>query len=525
MARNTVRSPWIGTVPAARRTPAPARAGVRWLALLRTPHAIVFGLLLVVYCYTPPRWQDWNQNSRFALTMAIVEHGRVWIDDYADTTGDYAAVGEHFYSDKAPGLSLAAVPVYAATRALQPFGLGAIAQRLGSSSSFTATLNPSGAGTSAERIDRALALYLATIVTVAIPAALLIVLLALLVERLWGCRTAGMVTALTFGFATPLLPYAGAFYGHVPAAACVAAAFSLLALRPNDREPGVGRLAAFGCCLGLLGLSEYPALLIALPIALWALALARWRAILWCGLGALPPLALLAGYDLLAFGTLLPTGYAHSALWQEQHHTGFMSITYPRGDALWGLAFSPFRGLLFYSPVLLLALPGLWLAWRERTRRAEVLVAGTGATLALLFFASSVMWWGGFAVGPRYLVPALPLLAVPFGAFVAWCNGLAGRARLAGLGSVAVLAGISFLLTGATTIARQSYPPDSLRNPLGEYVLPALREGDIARNVGMAMHLDGLASLLPLGLVLVFGVASIGLNLIGADLRKRKGAA
>lgn len=509
----------------ARAASTPSRGkvlGAAWLAWLRTPQAILFCTLLFVYVYTPPRWQDWNQNSRFALTMALVEQGTVQIDTYADNTGDYAMIDGHRYSDKAPGLSLAAVPVYLMTRALRPLGLGALTHRLGNSAAFAATLNPDGAGTSTERIDRAIALFLATIVVVAFPAALLAILLAHLIEQLWGCSTAGLLTALVFGLATPLLPYASAFYGHLPAAVCITAAFALLVLRREGEPIGNARLAVLGFLFGLTALIEYPALVAALPIAAWALVVGRWRTILWCGLGALPPLVLLALYDLAAFGTVIPVGYAHSTLWQDKHDVGFMSVTYPHGDAIGGLTISPFRGLLFYSPVLILAVPGLWLAWRDRSRRVAVAVAVAGFGATFLFFASSAMWWGGFSVGPRYLVPGLPLLAVPFGAFVAWCNGLAGRARFVGLGLVAALSAVSLALIWATTVARQNYPPDSLHNPLVEYVLPALREGDIARNVGMALRLHGLASLLPVGFVLVIGIAGLGLSLLRAEARTRE---
>jgi hypothetical protein len=252
---------------------------------------------------------------------------------------------------------------------------------------------------------------------------------------------------------------------------------------------------------------------VAAPIAIWTLVIARRRAVIFSLAGALGPLVALALYDLAAFGTPWPVGYAHSTLWQGQHQQGFMSVTYPKWGAIGGLLFSQFRGLLFYSPVLVLALVGIGIALRERQQRAATLVALVGFGAIFLFTASSVMWWGGFAVGPRYLLPGLPLLAVPFGAFVAWCNRQAMSLRLAGWATTAALAGISLGLVWATTFARQNYPPDTMRQPLSEYVLPALREGDIARNLGMAVGLHGVASVLPLAILLAMGLGGLGLAL------------
>jgi hypothetical protein len=455
--------------------------------------------LLGVYAYTPPRWQDWNQNSRFDLTRAIVDNGTVRIDPYVSNTGDYAKLDGHYYSDKAPGLSLMAVPLYALTEAAGPLGLDWLALRLSASSAFTDTLNPVGQGTSQERVAVALALYIATLVCVALPAAIMLVLLAKMVERIAGCRTAALLSALAIGLATPVFSYSQAFYGHIPAAACVVGACALITLNQAE-QLSTGRLLAIGALLGWAVVIEYPAALAGLPIALWAVQRAGRRAVVFGVAGAAPALIVLAIYDLIAFGTPLPIGYEHSELWQAQHDVGFMSLTYPRPETLWGLSFSPFRGLFLLAPVLLLALPGVWLGLRSASQRAPVAVAAASFALMFLFASASSMWWGGFAVGPRYLLPGLPLLALPLGVVLARINAATLPRRAAGLALFAVLAGLSALHVWATTLAGQSYPPDTTRQPLADYVLPALRDGDVARNLGMALRLDGLVSLVPLAL-------------------------
>ena len=486
-----------------------------WLTRAQAPYAVLFLLLLFAYSYTPPRWQDWNQNSRLDLTLAIVERGTVRIDAYGDNTGDYATIDGHRYTDKAPGLSLVAIPAYGLIRILQTHGLDRLTQRLGSGPGFTTTLRPEGAGINGPRIDLAIALYLLAILTVGSTAAGLGVLVALVLARLWGCRTAGVLTALILGLATPIFPYAQAFYGHLPTATCLFAAFALLVLRPTPL-PSDRVLVAFGALLALAVVIEYPAAVTALPVVVWALTLARWRAVFFGTLGASGPLLILAAYDLIAFGTPLPIGYAHSTLWQTQHQQGFLSLTYPKWDALWGLAFSPFRGLFVLAPVLLLVLPGAWQALRQQEGRMATIVALASFGATVLFTASSAMWWGGFAVGPRYLLPGLPFLAVPLGALIAWANGHAGRARLMALAPLGALSAVSLALVWATTFAHQSYPPDSISAPLTDYVLPALREGDIARNIGMAVQLQGVSSLLPLVFVLAVGSLLLAITLLPA---------
>ncbi len=60
----------------------------------------------------------WNQNSRFDLVRAIVEQQTLRIDAYHDNTYDKAYYQGHYYSDKAPGLALLAVPAAALERPL-----------------------------------------------------------------------------------------------------------------------------------------------------------------------------------------------------------------------------------------------------------------------------------------------------------------------------------------------------------------------------------------------------------------------
>ena len=126
----------------------------------------------------------------------------------------------------------------------------------------------------------------------------------------------------------------------------------------------------------------------------------------------------------------------------------------------------------------------------------------------LLFNGSTEMWSGGFAVGPRYLVPSLPFL---------------GLAATIGLGHVwskprlripIVLAAIwSIAAVWAETIAGQSFPDYSL-HPLLTYSLPRLEHVDIARNIGMALGLAGWASLIPLAIFLIACILSIYIPLI-----------
>ncbi len=105
-----------------------------------------------------------------------------------------------------------------------------------------------------------------------------------------------------------------------------------------------------------------------------------------------------------------------------------------------GQLVSPGRGVLFYAPWVLLALPG-FAALRRRHRALAWTLAGAGA-LQLMFYALRSTWWGNWCWGPRYLVPVLPLVAMLAASAVAERRWRRWGWGLAGLGTVAAWSGL-----------------------------------------------------------------------------------
>jgi len=69
---------------------------------------LIFWIIFSVFA-TSDRWND---NASLDLTMAIVDEHRFEIDSYANNTGDRTYYNGHYYSDKVPGTALLAVPLY-----------------------------------------------------------------------------------------------------------------------------------------------------------------------------------------------------------------------------------------------------------------------------------------------------------------------------------------------------------------------------------------------------------------------------
>jgi hypothetical protein len=462
--------------------------GLRELA--RRPEAALFAAALGMYAYFF-QGGGWNQNSRFNLVRSIVEQHTIVVDDYVHNTGDIAMRDGHYYCDKAPGVSMLALPVYAA---VHPFAGG---QR------------PRG------RLVNTGA-YLATVWAVALPSALGAVMLYQLALLIGAPPPVAAATTLAYAFGTLALPYSTLFYGHQLAAAVLILAFGLLATGRQQAMPfSPRRLFVVGLLLGAGVAIEYPGALGLAAVGLYAATVVRpWPRLFWLAAGAALPALALAGSHTAAWGGpfMLPGHFSNDP---PRQSGAFMGITWPSLELVGKILFSKTRGLFRHAPWLLLWLPGVILLARRPRFRAEAVVCLL-APLLYLWFNSSLTtsptdWRAGWGIGPRHLVATLPFYALGAAALFAAVDGTRRRVLWA---LFAPLAGYSAALMFVAT-AVQPEVPTWFDWPFGEHLFPSFLSGQLgvntipihtglvreqrqAWNLGETLGLRGLVSLLPL---------------------------
>lgn len=378
----------------------------------------------------------WNQNATLDLARAIVERGQIDIGPYASNTGDLSYANGKVYANKAPGLGLLAVPPYA-----------------------LASLFMRGAPAT-EPVSLTLAAWIATVAVCGLAGALIPALLYLEGRRRGKSRPWSVAVALAIGLGTPLFAFSTVLFPHVPSAMLLLAA-TLLVIR--GRRPV---LAGF-----LLGIGAATNYLLVPPMAiLLVVPLVRrsWRDAVRFALGTLPPIATVAVYQLAAFGspfrtsidTMDPRFVSESARW-----LGVFDL--PQIDALLGITVSPYRGLFWASPVLLLALVGGWRLWQERRELATLACAVAISLFFLVVNASFNGWEAGFSFGPRYLLPIVPLLGL-----------LLLEADRIPRWIFMVLLALS-LSHNAVAVAVDPQPSGSIADPLFSYLYPTLIRGRV----------------------------------------------
>ena len=344
---------------------------------------VLAAIELVVLSSVWPRFWSPNEFSRVFAAHAFATRGEWEIDRELARFGfidDVSVVDGRHYSNKAPGLIWAAVPVVAAVSAVAP------------SASIRTEL------------------FVSRVVLVSASAMLTAILLGLWVAR----RSEGALGAdeavFILLFASVFAVYAGTFFSHVWAASLLFAAAYLL-LGPNAR-PGWGTDLAAGFCVTFAAVSEYPAALVGgavLAAGCWG----RWRRFPRVLAGAAAPLAGLGVYNHACFGSMWALSSRFEAMprYRELAEQTLFGFSPPTITGLVGLLASPLVGLFFLFPVLAPALVAPVSVWRRGDRRLAVLL-GTAVWVLPLVMSGYREWAGGASFGPRYLVLAVPLVVL-----------------------------------------------------------------------------------------------------------------
>jgi hypothetical protein len=337
---------------------------------------------------------SWNQTSHYDLIRSL-DQDRTTIDVYQENTGDKAYYKGHWYSARAPGLALFSLPFYDALKAL---GAEGFTER------HVAPPNHPG--------DEMI--YLIGLWANVLPGLVLLLLLGWVAEGLEPGY--GAATAVILGLGTLTLPLSTLLFSHVFAACLGFAAFVLL-MRERAGPPGAGGscyIGIAGLLLGYAGASEYPLFFCALVLGVYLISrrdsfnphglLTRVGPFVLGGLIGIVPLLL---YNHFAFHSW--THLAYSNIPRQQK--GFFGISAPSLPVL-AILLLDSRGLLTLSPVLAMGGVGTWLMYK-RGLRAEALAIAAICLLYAGYNAGYYLPFGGGFMGPRFLMTAIPFLALP----------------------------------------------------------------------------------------------------------------
>ncbi len=420
--------------------------------------SLIFGFLLACYLLTYTGViQSSDGLAMFATVESMVRRGEIdanqllWMDLQQ---GSYGPDGE-LYSRKGLGMPLLAFPLVWFAQVWQSLGLAQTAL----------LLNPLLTAWTGALIFRA-------------------------GRRLeWG-RTAAMITAFVFGLATMAWPYTQTFFSDPVAAWGLFGAFyGILAYRQTSRKrylllAGLAwGIAYLSRVINLVTLPIYLVLLVTVLVRtidrplrpailqnLMAVIVHNWRAfvsfmfpVIGAGIASL-------WWNFARYGSPWDSGYVEAETFSADWLFG-----------IFGLIMGPARGLIWYAPILILAIPGSIWFWREKRWVLYAFLSLTVVFIAL--YGKWFMWHGGFSWGPRFLVVLLPFLSLLtgpvferfFGESTAETNSADARSanptrRVSSFGKASIIAltGVSILVQWLGMIV----PFGLVQNALAEEIQP-----------------------------------------------------
>ncbi len=263
------------------------------------------------------------------------------------------------------------------------------------------------------------------------------------------CRRLGFslrrsfAVTLIFGFGTAVWVYAQQYFQHPLESLCLFGAIYLLFVRRDHLKPEHALLS--GSVLGLGILTRSNLLLVAGPLVIYLgycvlsqkntarFAPGLKAAILYLGAFTLPlllVLVILVYVNHLKYGYYLSTRLSYTpGNWLDTLRFGFDTLladsrwrldregwANPIWIGLYGNLASPGRSIFLYSPPLVIALFTFHKFYRQF--RAEALLCLSLVLLYLIPYSLYGHWHGGWAWGPRLMLPIIPMLMLPLGYFL-----------------------------------------------------------------------------------------------------------
>ena len=222
-----------------------------------------------------------------------------------------------------------------------------------------------------------------------------------------------VLIALAFGLGSCAWPVSSQALWQHPASTFFLSLGAWLLLRPaaSGRERRPFAAAWCGAAFGMAVLCRPTVAVVVVCTGAYLLCVDRRRCVAFV-LGGLPFLLFLTAYNYHYFGHPLAFGQSvvassialaktgSTALWQSSWR-----------ESLPGLLFSPARGLVWFSPVLVLGLVSAAAVWRDPRFRALIPLQ-LGTVLLILVAGKWFDWWGGVTWGYRSIIDAAPFLAL-----------------------------------------------------------------------------------------------------------------
>lgn len=394
-------------------------------------------------------WINGSSTSRAIAVVSFAESRSLQVDKYQEKSVDKIFVNGHYYSDKAPLSIFLVIPFF---ELINLFGI------------------------QPENMERT-AYILGDILCGSIPFTLIILISFLFIRKETDSKISPVLLSMLPFYGSFVFIYSGTYYGHLLSALFLLIAYIFIRFSK--------RFFIAGILCGLSFATEFPT---AIVCAAWAVQIClnekSIRPAFKFALGIVPSLVFIGAYNYFLTGSAFVSSYKYHAM--EQIHTNY-GFTFPKAEALWGLVISPYRGILFYTPFLILFLYEIFksstgTSFKENARAFFSNYLTLISLASILFIAGYFEWWGGWCYGPRLIFFIAVLLCFQGILF------LSTRDFFKPMFWVLILFGFACTFMAKSTIVYSV--PTEINNPITEQVIPNFTNNNFNPNNLLTMLFD-----------------------------------
>jgi hypothetical protein len=226
------------------------------------------------------------------------------------------------------------------------------------------------------------------------------------IKKVSGKLSPVVVVMMSF-YASFLFAYAGTYTGHILSGIFALTGYIFLK-KKNYMLSGI--------MVGIALATEFP---VGILVPVWALLIylneKKISKPLLFAVGLIPGFVLVSWYNYHLTGSFTKTPYNYE-IHQQKENAQDLGFNWPTLSAFWGVVFSTFRGVLYYTPILILMLwyaikSGYQNSFKNVRNKMTLLNSGIKNYLLmtivayLILYSAYYQWPGGWAFGPRYLIP------------------------------------------------------------------------------------------------------------------------
>jgi hypothetical protein len=360
----------------------------------------------LIFINQPGIFGDMNPSSRIFLTISLVDYNSLNIDNFYNQTSDRSFFNGHYYSDKEPGLSFIATPIYLLIKQIIPILYTENNHSISEPYIFSLTEEKI-----VIHLNMSKLIILSKFILPIFTSTIFTLLTSFIIFKFAIYETKNFKKALFFSsiyyFSSLAFHYSLVFLNHAFSTFLMAVSFYLFYLYLKKKTETYIYLATLISSFSVL-VDAMSAIF--LPLIYIFMIFRKNKNIikllLISFLGILP--MFLFNYVNFNNPFTLPRVYLDPAVWKPLPGlNGIILDPFFILNSAWRLLIDPYRGIFFYYPLLIFSIPILFV-----NHRGKILSFFSISFFILNLVATSSWWawWHGGNFGPRFLLLSFPFL-------------------------------------------------------------------------------------------------------------------